>query len=83
MRGESAPSSARGSDVCAECGHPTKPACDQDPDCPYHCFADEHFQAAAWMLDDFAYLHFSRLELAGVDVMAAAAAPERIPLYIW
>jgi hypothetical protein len=28
--------------VCGICGDWTKPACDQDPDCGYHCYADEH-----------------------------------------
>lgn len=28
--------------MCASCGYPAKPACDVDPDCPYHCFGGEH-----------------------------------------
>jgi hypothetical protein len=28
--------------VCAECGDRSKPACSESPDCPYHCWADEH-----------------------------------------
>jgi len=28
--------------MCANCGDLTKPACDVDPDCEYHCYGGEH-----------------------------------------
>jgi len=28
--------------MCANCGNLSKPACDTDPDCEYHCCDGEH-----------------------------------------
>src|SRR5664279_5660508 len=38
----SVPSTARGSEVCVQCGNDRKPACDRSPDCEHHCCGPEH-----------------------------------------
>jgi len=58
--------------MCGWCGDSSKPACDQDPDCSFHCFGGEHLDELESALDDFQRIHYERLDLAGVNVMSLA-----------
>jgi len=49
--------------VCGYCGDRRKPACDQDPDCAFHCFGGEHDDTIERALDDWQWFHFGRVEL--------------------
>lgn len=66
--------------MCATCGHPTKPACDQDPDCPHHCCGDEHLETLDRALDEFVIAWWDDREKwrAMVAEAARAATPSHM-----
>lgn len=66
--------------MCATCGHPTKPACDVEPDCPHHCCGDEHAETLWHALDEFtiAYWDDRRKWRAMVAEAARAATPSHM-----
>lgn len=62
--------------MCIHCGDHTKPACDQDPDCAFHCYADEHLEIVSAQLADWQWFHYGARWVAGVDVLNLAG---RVP----
>jgi len=61
--------------VCALCGDLTKPACDQDPECGFHCYGGEHDDAHPyWESDAMCYLVLFDTDFPGSDADRSLAA---------